>query len=132
MTSRNVLAVVATAALMGGCSAYSPVSPSGSPQEDFILAETQRVSAILHVKVVGQLSNYVYSIKAGTNGCPVGPIDCIAAGWYESGTAYYYQPWVVKQYNFKDLSDTAIHEVCHAVEFTHNERHAKCVKSVPY
>jgi hypothetical protein len=51
-----------------------------------------------------------------------------AAGWYNRGKAYFYQPWVQSQDDFTKLSYVAAHEVCHAREYFHNPKHEECIQ----
>lgn len=107
---------------MVGCGgAWSPVSPSSGPEE-FILGETTRFATKLRVKVRGELTDTVYSVMY--NGVPTP-----AAGWYDRGVAYYYRPYIAKQTN-ETCSAIAAHEVCHAVEYFHNEKHEACIQEV--
>lgn len=125
--------LVIAALLAAGCgNAYNPVASSGTEQEAWILAETARIAGVLNVRVHGELTDHVYSIKQGTGGCPADyPTPCIAGGWLEGGTAYYYRPWVLRQ-SLENLTDTAGHEVCHAVSFFHDVKHWTCMAQVAH
>jgi hypothetical protein len=119
--------VVAIATCACGGS-WSPVASSGTEQEALAVSETARAAAVLGVKVDAKLTDSVYWVKAGTWGCE-GLIDCKAAAWYTQGTVMWYRPWVVKQ-DANAIAATAAHEVCHAIEYNHNAKHAECVRRV--
>lgn len=111
-------------AVMAGCGGISPAAPSGDPREDHVLAENDRFAAILHVNVRGELTDHVYTVTAsdGNGTCP-------AAGWYNAGVAYYWRPNLLE----RDLAygtALAAHEVCHAVSFAHDAKHATCIQSL--
>jgi len=109
-----------------GCgSVYDPFTDAITPQEVHVLSETTRFAQMLHVKVTGALSDYVYSFPCSNDPRQM----CIAAGWYDRGVAYYYRPYI----NRKDTSYgsyVAAHEVCHAKEFIHGVAHDECVISL--
>lgn len=116
------LGCVLAALVSSGCGgAWSPVSPSSGPEE-FILSETTRFASKLNVRVRGELTDTVYSVVV--NGVPTP-----AAGWYDRGVAYYYRPYISRQPN-EMCSAIAAHEVCHAKEYFHNEKHSQCVEEV--
>jgi hypothetical protein len=107
-----------------------PTSPAANEQEFWVLSENNRFAKQLNVRVEGKLTDYVYVVKAGTGGCPAEPpIDCIAAGFYVSGTAYYYKPWI-DDHDFSYGTAIAAHEVCHAKFYNHDAQHAACVKAL--
>ena len=104
-----------------GCEgAWSPTEASADPREEHVLSETERFAVVLGVRVEGRLTDDVYKC-ATEDGTPT-----VAAGWYDRGVAWYYRP----NLKAKDLSygtELAAHEVCHAIEPTHNARHKACM-----
>lgn len=96
------------------------VSPSGSLQEAFILGECKRFAAQLRLDVGCSLSDTFWLVDPATG--------AYAAGWYNQGTAYFYQPWVQQQEDFSKLSYVAAHEVCHAKNYHHNATHEECIQ----
>lgn len=114
------LVAVALALTLNGCEAWSPTASSDDPRERHVLSETSRFARLLDLNVEGRLTDEVYSCTAD-NGTPT-----IAAGWYSRGVAWYYRPYLLT----KDEpygTDLAAHEVCHAVEPSHNARHEACI-----
>lgn len=83
------------------------------------MSETTRFAALLRVRVHGELSQHFWLVDPSTG--------AYAAGWYNAGVAYYYQPWVQAQEDFSKLSYVAAHEVCHAKEWNHTPAHEECV-----
>ena len=118
------LVAVALALTLYGCGeAWSPTASSTDPREQHVLGETARFAVLLSVHVEGRLTDDVYSCTA-PNGTPT-----VAAGWYSRGVAWYYRPYLLT----KDLTygtELAAHEVCHALEPVHNERHEACMKQL--
>jgi hypothetical protein len=112
-------------ALALGCSAWSPVSSSGTPQEELVLSETLRFAMVLGVKVHGELTDSIYWVKE-YNPYYVGE-PTYAAGWYQNGVCYYYRPWVVRQ-EVSVMSSLAAHEVCHSQSLNHDQQHSQCVE----
>ena len=126
---RAALLFFALAALVAlfGCSPWSPVSPSGTPQEEFVLSETLRFAKILNVKVHGELTDSIYWVDA-SNPAYIGE-KVYAAGWYQNGVCYYYRPWLVKQ-EMATMTYIAAHEVCHAIYNNHSLQHGQCTQNL--
>lgn len=114
-----LVAALALATLSCG-SRWTAVGPS-DPREEHVLAETARFAAVLGVRIRGVVTEDIYAVK-GSDGEPVP-----AAGWYESGVAYYWRPELLR----RDLdfgTALAAHEVCHAISRRHDDKHAECVR----
>ena len=107
------------------CNSASPVEPSNvDPREAWVLSETTRVAALLHVKVKGEVTNELYTVQ-----CPNSPERCFAAGWYVGGVAYYWRHNLLQQ-DMTYGTGLAIHEVCHAKAYFHDAKHEACMASV--
>ena len=55
---------------------------------------------------------------------------CYAAGWYNSGKAYYWRKFVLEQTVNSVLTALAAHEVCHAKFYGHGAAHTQCTNEL--
>lgn len=130
---RAMAALIAAAALLAGCA----VNPTGATpvnaKEEWVVAETSRLSALLHKNITGVIVDVGRVVAAGTGGCPV--IDnprgyCDAAAWY-GPPVYYWRTYVNHESTtFNDLTNTAAHEVCHSLTLGHNPLLWNCIRSL--
>ena len=99
------------------------MQPSGTEQERIVVDSTYEFASRLSVKVVPVLTDDAYMTTCA-DGSP-----CQAAGWYVSGKAYYYRPWLITQ-SVDYARAVAAHEVCHAMSMNHDKKHDDCIRSL--
>jgi hypothetical protein len=117
-----VVLVIAALAAITGCDAW-PTSPStGTEQESVVIAATAEFASRLHVQVRGELTDEVYEVNCNDG------TRCPAAGWYSSGTAYYWRPFLITK-GVEYARALAAHETCHALH--HDEEGAdRCAQEL--
>lgn len=119
---------IAIALMLTGCvESWSPVEAT-SVKEMFVVAETSRFAKLHNWNVRGEISAEVYLVQNGQYGCE-NTLGCVAAGWYASGIAFFYQDWVNRESTTDQiLTATANHEVCHHDFPQHDSSHWKCMQ----
>lgn len=116
----TLLASIAlAAALATGCGHSTPTEAS-TPNEIYVLSQTDVYAKKLGVNVYGVLSD-----KRNTYGCETA--DCVDYGWYLEGKAVYWRPGLAEMPNQINIDLLAAHETCHAVSRMHDTRHWCCV-----
>lgn len=111
-------------ALIPGCghSQWATTDPT-TESELLLISETARFAKLQGVDVVGEITETPYIVPAGQQGCPADHAGgCYAAGWLQSGVAYYYRP-IIKDTSPADCTNIAAHEVAHAISPYHDAKH---------
>lgn len=118
MAKWSSVALLALSSAGCGASGWGTV-PSDGEKEVVLLRETDRVAAVLHVKVRGEITDKLSKYQ-----------DPLTAGFYDGGVAYFYRPVIEQYVSLEECPNVAAHEVCHAISRNHDHKHWECMASV--
>lgn len=105
--------LILAAVMLAGCASHRVATVTAvHPNEQHVIAETQRFAALLGVHVRAVITTTVYMVPASRPNYPGEKVP--AAGWYKDGRVMFYRP-VIRERDQDYGTRLAAHECCHAL-----------------
>ena len=112
--------LILVAVMLAGCASHRVAAvPAVHPNEQHVIAETQRFASLLGVHVRAVITTTVYMVPASHPNYPGEKVP--AAGWFKDGRVMFYRP-VIQARDQAYGMRLAAHEACHAIH--HDEAEA--------